>query len=186
MEPVKSVVKATLDTNALRDLAWALDRSKEARYRGLPEKQGQVLQAFERILQLRDEGRCELGVTTQLYSDFAKSRANLPQDLQELIGDHVDIALPSVFGFPLAFPTVFADKDEYDRLFVDVFPHSREKHKKFNKNRLDAWQLYAHKVASRDVFITSDKGILRMHPVLMKKWSIRVQSPEEFVRDMDV
>jgi hypothetical protein len=177
------VIKLTLDTNALRDLAWALGRTPERRYEGDPAKQVQVRRAFGAILAKRDLGELELGVTTRLYADFWESRGELPPELIGLIGVYVRIGVPTVFGFPLAFPTSFPDMKRYEVLFRDVFPDSTDGQKHYADNRRDAWQLYAHQTARRDVFVTSDSGILAQAAILRDKWGIRVASPLEFDPD---
>ena len=172
----------TLDTNALRDLAWLLVKTHEDRYPGQPDKAQETRQAFTKLLALRDAGKVELAVTTNLYSDFWKSRSVLPPHLNSLMGKHVSLATPTLFAFPLAFPTVFADMPMYERLFWDTFPGSRLGHRKYGDNRRDAWQLYTHLVAHRDVFVTTDKLILAREEILRTKWAICVMAPIECIR----
>ena len=128
-------------------------------------------------------GECEIGITTQLYIDYdGKSLDDIPQHIKDLIGPYVSVIVPvNFFGFPLTFPVVFHDQREFDKLFSDVFPYSRPKHKKYLTNQRDAWQLYAHRMASRDVFLTKDKGILSKKSVLASNWNIQVKSLNEYI-----
>jgi hypothetical protein len=75
---------------------------------------------------------------------------------------------------------VFSD-EEVERIFKDVFPDSEPYHKEYNSNQKDALQLYAHKIADRDLFVTTDKTILNKRFVLAKNWGIQVQSLDEYV-----
>ena len=176
--------KLTLDTNVLRDWAWHEGKSTETRYtKNAEAKRKELKLLFERLITLRDTGMCELGITTRLYTDYGKGARELPQHIKDMIGPYVSIATPCIFGLPLVLPFVLPDNETVQRVFKDVFPHSEPGHKKYANNQKDAWQLYAHQVANRDIFITEDDGILRMRAVLAENWSIRVKSLTEYVSE---
>lgn len=175
----------TLDTNVLRDWAWCLGKSPESRYGKNPDKKRRELQTLFTGLQvLRDMGICEVGITTQLYTDYdGKTLDDIPRCIKDLIGPYVSVLVPiDFFSFPLSFPVVFHDQREFDKLFSDVFPDSEPKHRKYLKNQRDIWQLYAHRMANRDVFVTEDKGILSRDNVLMAHWNIQVKSLSGYIR----
>lgn len=174
--------KLTLDTNILRDWAWSEGRSAEPRYAHNAAKRKELEDLFKKLQALRDAGVCEIGITSQLFTDYGKELRELPQYIVDMIiGPYVYIAPPDMFGFPLSFPVVFPDKGEVQRIFDDVFPNSRPGHKKYHKNQKDAWQLYAHQATGRDIFVTEDEGILRRQSILAEKWNIQVKSLHEYV-----
>ena len=176
--------KLTLDTNILRDWAWCEGKSTEMRYAQNAEAKRKELKAlFEKLRVLRDKGVCEIGITTRLYMDYGKGPKELPQHIADMIGPYVQVASPDLFDFPLSFPVVFPDKEEFQRILKDVFPHSKPGHRRYPKNRKDAWQLYAHRVAGRDIFVTEDRGILQRQTLLAQRWNIRVKSLNEYVRE---
>lgn len=175
----------TLDTNILRDWAWCLGKSPESRYRQNPDEKRRELQPlFEDLQVLRDREICEIGVTTQLYTDYdGKSLDDIPQYIKELIGPYVSIMVPiDFFDFALSFSVTFHDQKEFDKLFHDVFPDSKRTHKKYLRNQRDTWQLYAHRMANRDVFLTEDKGILIRSNVLVAHFNIQVKSLSEYIK----
>lgn len=177
--------KLTLDTNVLRDWVWCLGKSSENRYEKNPDKKRRELQTlFEGLRILRDTGKCEIGITTQLYTDYnGKSLDDIPQYIKDLIGPYVSVLIPvNFFGFPLQFPAVFHDEREFEKLFRAVFPNSELKHKNYLKNQRDSWQLYAHRMANRDVFVTEDKGILNRESVLATHWNMQVKSLNEYIK----
>jgi len=173
----------TLDTNALRDWAWSEDRSDENRYSGEPEKKVSLKEVFNKLRKLSKNGRCEIGVTTQIYTDYEKSVGELPDYIEDMIGPYADISIssPSISTFPMKFPFVFIDEDEIQEIFDAVFPNSKPEHRMFKKNRKDAFQLYAHRVAGRDFFITTDATINRAKETLASQWSIKIETPESYV-----
>jgi hypothetical protein len=129
---------------------------------------------FQSLRLHRDSGECELGVTNIVFVDFmADGKDELPEYIVEMIGPHVKIATPSPTVFPWVFPAIIADPKEIEAIFTTAFPGSKPEHKMYPKNRKDALQLYAHKVAGRDYFITSDKGILRKNTALSRKSGIK-------------
>ena len=172
----------TLDTNVLRDWAWAENRSTEERYGGDPSKRAELKGLFNKLRELRDQGKCELAITNQIFTDYGKDPDELPAYLSEMIGSYVIYAVPSISTLPLIFPFVFADENEIEAILKDVFPYTKPWHKKYKRNRKDALQLYAHKVAKRDIFLTSDNAILSSRRVLWIKWGIRVMALEEYIR----
>jgi hypothetical protein len=173
--------KLTLDTNSIRDWAWCEGLSSETRYNNDPAIKATFTKTFNDLRRLRDDGICEIGVTTQIFSDNHQTRGELPVHIANMIGVYANISVPSLMSFPLVFPIVFPDKQKFERLFKDIFSDSLSTHHKYQSNRLDAWQVYAHKVASRDYFVTHDKTILRASETLKSKWEILVISVEEYV-----
>ncbi len=180
--------KLTLDTNILRDWAWCEGKSTEARYGNSEAKRQELRCLFARLRALRDNMVCELGVTTQLYTDYGdhrRSDSSLPKHIQEMIGPYVSIATPAISTFPLVFPVVFVDENEIAQIFQDVFPHSNQSHKNYSKNRKDTLQLYAHRVAGRDYFVTSDRAILDSRPLLAQNRGIQVKPLGEYVSEKE-
>jgi len=173
----------TLDTNALRDWAWSENRTSEKRYGNNPEKKIALRETFNKLRNLKSIGKCEIGITTQIYTDYEKSVGELPDYIEEMIGSFADVSFssPSISTFPMTLPFVLVDKDEIQGIFRDVFPNSKPHHKKYKKNRKDALQLYAHKIAGRDYFITTDSTILRAKDILKSKWLIKVETPESYI-----
>jgi len=178
--------KLTLDTNILRDWAWCEDKSAESRYAQNAEvKRKELKTLFDELTALREAGVCEIGITTQLYMDYGTGSNELPQHIADMIGPYVRVAPPDMFGFPLSFPAVFPNKEEVQRIFEAVFPYSKPGHRKYYKNRKDAWQLYAHQAAGRDIFVTEDKGILWKQSLLTEKCGIQVKSLGEYVLEVN-
>ena len=174
--------KLTLDTNMLRDLAWSHNKSEEKRYDGDEVKRGELKELFDELRALRDKGVCELGITTQLYTDYGDIPGNLPDYINEMIGTYVNIASPNITTFPVGFPIAFPENGEIEQLFADVFPDSRPGDKNYKKNQKDVLQLYAHRVANRDIFITSDLNILRKRLILAGNWEIQVMTREDYIK----
>lgn len=175
--------KLTLDTNVLRDWAWSEDRSSESRYDNSNAKKEEIQQLMEILKSLRDSGACELGVTTQLYMDYDhKKPDNLPDYIREMIGPYVNVAKPAIFAFPLEFPVKFVEKEKVKEIFEVVFPNAKPGGKNYDKNYKDALQLYAHLIAERDIFITTDAAILRQRDLLEQKCGIKVKPLNEYVK----
>jgi hypothetical protein len=172
----------TLDTNVLNDWAWAEGKSSERRYNNDSSKRATFATMFTKLKILRDNGKCELGITNQIYTDYEKDVGGLPAFIEDMVGPYVSYALPSISTLPMMFPFVFADKDEIESIMADVFPHTKPEHKKYQRNKKDAMQLYAHRVAGRDIFLTSDKDILAARQILFSKWQISVMTLEEYLQ----
>lgn len=175
--------KLTLDTNALRDWAWSENRTSERRYGNNEDIKRSLRSTFDNLRNMSNDGRCEIGITTQIYTDYEKTVGELPDYVEDMIGPHAEVSIssPSISTLPWTFPVVFADENEIDEIFADVFPNSEPHHRKFEKNRKDALQLYAHRVASRDYFITTDATILRAKDILSSKWAVLVETPGNYV-----
>lgn len=171
--------KLTLDTNVLMDWGWCAGLTSQPRYNNDPEKRAKCRTLFKKLEVLRDEGVAELGVTTQLYTDLG---GELPGWIKSLlVVFDIPMASPSIFGIPLGIPFVVGDGDDMDRLLDDVFPGSEQGEKRFIGKRRDILQLYAHRVAGRDFFITEDKGILGKRGILERRWRVRVMSLSEYI-----
>ena len=158
--------KLTLDTMILRDWVWSEGRTTEKRYGNNDTKRVEIQQQFSEIVILRELGVCELGVTTQLYTDYGETRGKLPEEIEEMIGPYVNIVVPSTITFPLVFPIVFPERNKIEQMFDDLFPDSRPENRNYAKNQKDALQLYAHLISMRDFFITEDTQILKKNDIL--------------------
>lgn len=177
--------KLTLDTNILEDWAWCEGRSTSSRYSNDEAIREELKRLFRSLVALRDNGVCELGITTQIDVDYHKTQGELPQHIEEMIGPYVVIDGPYFFGGSgFAFPVVFPNfKEVFEPMFEDVFPNAQPDHRLYLNKRRDIWQLYAHRVANRDFFITSDRGILDKHIVLAERWNIRVSALDKYVSE---
>ncbi len=175
--------KLTLDTNILRDWSWCEGISSDKRYNDDENKRKELNRLFSKLKTLRDTGKCKLGVTTQLYTDYNETRGKLPQELESMIGTYVDISIPAITTFPIVFPLVFAEKDELEKIFKTTFPHSLPNHRKYDKNRKDALQLYAHKIADRDFFLTNDDGIFNRSIALATACGIQVKTLDKYITE---
>lgn len=175
---LSSMDKLTLDTNVMRDWAWCKGYGTEVRYQNNPEMRTRLAGLFGRLEELRDAGECEVGITTQLHTDYD---GTLSPHIEQMIGPYVVIATPALFTFPLVFPFVGSDPRVVRDIFKAIFPHSKPEHARHKNNLKDVLQLYAHKAAQRDYFLTSDHTILSKRGVLAGRWSIKVQSLQEYV-----
>lgn len=173
--------KLTLDTNILRDWAWCDGKDPTIRHGNDEATRLRLARLFEDLKALRDSGECQLGITTQVFTDHPQTRGKLPQHIGEMIGPHVILAGPSIFTLPFIGPYVLAEVDVIEGIFRAVFPQSKEDDKKYQKNRQDALQLYAHRVAGRDCFVTADTTILAKRSVLAEDWGIQVRSLDEYI-----
>ena len=172
----------TLDSNVIRDWAWCEERSFETRYEsGNQGMKDHLVSLFNLLREARDAGKVEIGITTQVYTDFEVSIGGLPVHIEEMIGPYVQLSGPSISTFPMMFPFVFADADEIDEVLKCVFPGALPTGKKHKNRRKDALQLYAHKIADRDFFITSDKAILSANERLRDTFSIVAVTLEEYL-----
>ncbi|SRR5258708_32435462 len=176
--------KLTLDTNVLRDWAWVEGISPDKRYDNDKTKHEQLRRHFAALKALRDTGKCEFGITTQFYTDYDETKGDIPAYIQNMIGQYVDIAVPAIFGFPVVFPMVFPNLSELEAIFTTLFPDSQPDHNKYDNNRKDALQLYAHKIAERTFFLTSDKAIIRKQLELAQLWKIEIRTVEAYLKQI--
>jgi hypothetical protein len=176
----------TLDTNVLNDWAWSEERSSDYRYSNDSDFRTKTNILFRKLRKLSEEKICELGITNQIYTDYEKDANELPQFIGDMIGSYVTYALPSISTFPMLFPFVFADEKIIMEILADVFPLTKPEHRKYLSNKKDALQLYAHFIAKRDVFLTSDRKILSSRIVLRSKWKILVMSVEEYINEHEI
>lgn len=173
--------KLTLDTNVLRDWLWCEGKLDEDRHKNDPSRRKELGRLFQVLRALCNAGMCDLGITTQTYTDQSRTPGRLPEYLEGMIGRDIKWSGPSISTFPIMFPVVFVGQGEIEDLFRDVFPQSHPSHKNYANNMADAYQLYAHKIAKRDIFITQDRRIVRREAVLWEKWEIRVMSLQEYL-----
>ena len=172
--------RLTLDSNALRDWAWAEDLTGEDRHRGSSEREP-IRNAYRSLTGLRDAGVCELAVPPQIYSDFWQSNGAAPAGLAALIGSVVELTTPSLTTYPIHFPAVFFNEEALETIFRVVYPSSKTTDARYDSHRRDALLLYAHCKASRDFFVTSDGAILNAAARLEKEWSITVSGIRDYV-----
>jgi hypothetical protein len=171
--------KLTLDTNALRDWAWADGLTAEQRHQGA--QRDELRAAYVQLTKLRDAGRCELAVPPQISLDFAQSSGNPPAPLAALIGTVVELTTPSLTTFPIHFPAVYFDDNAFNAIFRIVYPSAKIDDARYENHQRDTLLLYAHWVASRDIFITSDKAILNAGAELRKNRAITVSGIREYI-----
>jgi hypothetical protein len=124
---------------------------------------------------------CELGITNQIYKDYEKDAGQLPDFIEKIIIKFTPISIPSISTLPMALPSVVADSNMINEILQLVFPDSKPEHRMYEKNQKDALQLYAHWIAKRDYFLTSDKSIKLAKKIILKKWGIDVKKLEEYI-----
>ena len=127
---------------------------------------------------MSDSGACELAVTSQIYTDLDKG---LPEHLAAMLGTYVVISTPGLSTFPVVFPAVFLDDSVRDDILRTAFPETVPEHRKYAKNIKDALQLYAHRVAGRDIFLTNDRGLLKAQVALRSRHDIVVESLSDYL-----
>lgn len=170
--------RLTLDTSILRDWAWCENLSLEKRYPSEPQKRDELSDKFTLLTQLTQQGKCELGVSNQIYTDYGEDI--LPEHISKLIKMYIT-DFSSISTFPMTFPFTFIEDSQIDEAFSLVFPQSKPGDKQYEGNRKDAMQLLAHKTAGRDFFITADNEILRARSKLEEKFGIRVLTLSEYL-----
>ena len=173
--------KLTLDTNVINDWAWCEGKiDLQKRHGGDQKRKLELAEFFQKLKLFRDNGVCELAITSQIFADHHQTPERLPAYIHEMVGPYVSIAAPG-FGVPTVVPFAVIDPGELDRLFADTFPNSKPQDKKYRSNRTDALQLYAHKIAERDYFLTGEKTNRWPREVLRDHWQIRVLSLSEYL-----
>ncbi len=164
----------TLDTNVIRD---TLDARRPGFLVG------------RQLVELHQANRCEIRITTRLDVDVP------PGPLRQTIESLKFLEQPrlgSVFALDysrLEPGDMLADKtmaSEHDNLMNLIFPGSNPNSPR-HKNRIaDIGHLIAHKLGSRDIFVTSDGAILNQRKVLAAVHKIIVMPPEEAVNVVSV
>src|SRR5258708_17467490 len=130
--------KLTLDTSALRDWLWCEGKSPEKRYDNDATIRETIKTEFSALVEIRDNGICELAVTTQLYTDYDKDPINkdpnrLPKGIEELIGVHVELALPSISAIPFVLPMVLIEESWIEEILNILFPVTIPDHRKYHR-----------------------------------------------------
>ena len=171
----------TLDTNIIRDWIWCNDLSNESRYQDQPNKKEELLALFRNLKKLSEQQKCDLGVSTQIFTDAGDTAQKLLEKMESELETKIELESPSITTFPIKYPIVMPNKSEITKIFETVFPGSRPDDKKYLSNRKDALQLYAHKVTKRDYFLTSDKRILFAKEELNRNYGIKVLDLESYI-----
>jgi hypothetical protein len=172
--------KLTLDTNVLRDWAWVDGIGETKRYDDSGSKKAELKKLFCILRDQAEKGRCELGVTSQIYTDLDQG---VPDHLAEMIGKHVVIATPGLSTFPIVFPPIFLDEAVLEDILATAFPQTKPAHTKYAKNRKDALQLYAHLTAGRHTFLTSDRTLLASCDLVERRHGIRIRTLSGYLRE---
>ena len=154
----KAVISVTLDTTAIRDL--------------IDERENK--QAIDEILDLQSKGRVSIAVTKKIHQDIPNPPlSNRISELPELGIDEI----PAVGRLGVDFylgESVLASEEfaEFERWleFDDRSPGWK-----------DMDHLHTHFVAGRDIFVTSDKGILKLAQELREKFHILIAEPSGFM-----
>lgn len=173
--------KLTLDTNVWRDWAWCEGVTSEKRYGNDANQKNVLHQNFAKLKSLHSQNLCEIANPLQIYLDFKKSGWKLPSVLENFISQNSDKNLPVVFSYPLAFPVVFGNKEKYEELFSHIFPDSNRGDKKYESNHRDTMLLYAHIIAQQEIYITSDKAILKCEQELQNDWGTRAMNLSGYI-----
>jgi hypothetical protein len=174
--------KLTLDTNALRDWAWANGLTAEKRHQRSADRDF-YLCAYSDLTRLRDAGICELAVPPQFSADFWRTDGVPPEDLARLIGPTIALVTPGLSTYPIHYAAEYFDEKTSEDLFRAIYPQTLPCHKKYRSNQRDAILIYAHFVAQRDYFITSDGAIIDAAVQLKRRWSLNVVRIGDYVRD---
>lgn len=171
----------TLDTNAWRDWAWCEEATSDIRHGNDQTKKAKLKWEFATLRDLRSQGQCEIANPIQIYLDFKESDWQLPDDLQKFINNNSDKSLPSLSVFPMTFPFILIDKDEYEKLFKSIFSHLKIGDNKYLSSRVDTTLLYTHILAKRDFYITSDKVVIRSQIPLKDDYKVTVMTLEDYL-----
>lgn len=177
----------TLDTNIVRDIEWVIGKVKNERYRDWPDKGERVRRSINKLLKLKDEGRCHLGVTNQIYKDVEDDDPkNMPLGVVgEAIEKHVEV-IGGLFEFDgLVWPINFPDNKIIEEIRNEVFPGRNDATTKgYRRSEKDARQLYTHLAMKRDYFITDDGKINDAKRKLLNEWGIKVKTLSEYIAEM--
>ena len=159
--------KLTLDTNLLLEY-W--------------KKQNKVA-VVEKLLELSDNGRIDLVVTSRIHADI--DRPPLSERINELPELGVQI-IGSVFR--LDYSALDGGDMLGDDEFMNVFA-TLEQNLKHQGKELPDWRdsdhLHGHYLAGRDTFLTWDGGILSIAPEIEIQLGIVVMQPEEYLATLD-
>ena len=165
-------VKLTVDTNILRD---AID----------PGRAGHGVAV--KLLGLHQAARCDVALTTRIDVDVPhdplRSEIEALPILQDLVGTVFRLDYSRVgFGDFLASDEQAREADELmDLLFPGADPNSPR-----HRNRIaDVDHLIGHKAVKRDVFVTSERAILRRKDELRDRFGITVMAAQDAVNHIE-
>lgn len=156
-------MKLTLDTNAARDLLQ--DRAKRP--------------LVDRLITLAHDGVIDLAVTGHVRDDVPleplASRLNeLPELGLSIAGGVFRLGVSALDG-----GDVLGDS-EIDSILDALAETVRSERRR--PDQCDRWHLHAHRVIGRDIFVTSDRGILQIADELERLLGVVVRRlDEEFV-----
>jgi hypothetical protein len=160
MSAAQPVLALTLDTDVIRDV-WDDDGRKVH---------------VERLIQLACEGRVDLAVTRHIEEDVPHS------PLADRVAELPELAISRTGG---VFVIGVSRLDGIDGLGSGAFDEwwralgARRKDGDPGLPGLrDYHHLHAHYIRGRDVFVTWDKAILRVAPLLAETFDMRVMTPE--------
>ncbi len=153
------MITVTLDTTVVRDY--------------LSNRPGRA--EVERLIELAEDGKVDLAVTARIYEDIP--RPPLSDKIMELPELGISIQ-PSVtrLGFWVLGRDVLAS---------DEFAHVTQPQGGLEKDWKDNDHVHAHYVLKRDVFLTSDRGLLERGKAFKLQFGIEIIEPKEFLKRFD-
>jgi hypothetical protein len=161
-----SGIRVTLDTNVLQEY-W-IDRAKKA--------------VVERLLALAAIKDIDLAITARVREDIPERPLASEIDALPELGVHETGSVTRLDYWVL-------DRDHLGSEEFEAFRLGLESARKEGDPRLPDWRdwdhLHAHMLQGRTVFLTWDGPILRLGDVLQDRFAIRVQTPEDFLAELD-
>ena len=164
-------MKLTLDTNVLWDAA---DTSR-----------GEWHKKAQRLLNLHDQGACEIYRTTRVEVDVplppVSDRLNaLPQLAAPPIGTAFRLDYSALGSGDVLADEIWVEQEA--RLRAIIFTGIPEKGRKERSRKADLDHLMGHWRSRNDVFVTRDEAILRARERLLDECGIRVMGPKDVLR----
>jgi hypothetical protein len=159
-------MRVTLDTSVLQEY-WK-DQAKRA--------------VVERLLALAAMKDIDLAITARVREDIPDRPLASEIDALPEIGVHET-------GSVARFDYWVLDRDHLGSEEFEAFRLGLESARKEGDPRLPDWRdrdhLHAHMLQGRTVFLTWDVPILRLAKVLEDRFGVRVESPEDFLAELD-
>ncbi len=167
------MILLTLDTNVLRD-------------RVEPNRPGH--EDASRLFALQKAGQVSIAVTTRTDADVPDGEVRrLLDKLEEMgkpIGTAARIGVSRIGMGDMIVDEAYQEQEQ--ALMKLLFPNSDPQSPK-HKNRLaDIDHLLGHRLNSRDIFITNEKGILDRRKQLKDEFGIQVMSPVQFLDTREI
>lgn len=158
--------KLTLDTNLLQEY-W----KKQLKYK-----------VIERLISLSKEGRIDLAVTARIREDIPLSP--LAEEINRLSEINITEtgSITRLGHWRLGRDMLCSENmiEYWEQIRRDAL-----KHKKLPDWR-DEDHIHAHYLLKRDIFLTWDKGILSLADDLKDKFGIIVETPEEYLSNINM